>query len=77
MGTIKIVAFAGSLRSGSHNKKLIRIAAAGARAAGAQVTDLDLRDVSMPLYDGDIEREQGLPPMPRCSSACWSNTTAC
>lgn len=62
MGSIKIVAFAGSLRSGSHNKKLIRIAAAGARAAGAQVTDLDLRDVSMPLYDGDIEREQGLPP---------------
>ena len=62
MGLIKIVAFAGSLRSGSHNKKLIRIAAAGARAAGAQVTDLDLRDVSMPLYDGDIEREQGLPP---------------
>ncbi len=62
MGSIKIVAFAGSLRSGSHNKKLIRIAAAGARAAGAQVTDLDLRDVAMPLYDGDIEREQGLPP---------------
>lgn len=62
MGTIKIVAFAGSLRSSSHNKKLIRIAAAGARAAGAQVTDLDLRDVAMPLYDGDMEREQGLPP---------------
>ncbi len=62
MGSIKIVAFAGSLRSGSYNKKLIRIAAAGARAAGAQVTDLDLRDVPMPLYDGDIEREQGLPP---------------
>lgn len=62
MGSIKIVAFAGSLRSGSYNKKLIRIAAAGARAAGAQVTDLDLRDVAMPLYDGDIEREQGLPP---------------
>ena len=62
MGSIKIVAFAGSLRSGSHNKKLIRIAAAGARAAGAEVTDLDLRDVAMPLYDGDIEREQGLPP---------------
>ena len=62
MGPIKIVAFAGSLRSGSLNKKLIRIAAAGARAAGAQVTDLDLRDVPMPLYDGDIEREHGLPP---------------
>ncbi len=62
MVPIKIVAFAGSLRSGSLNKKLIRIAAAGARAAGAQVTDLDLRDIPMPLYDGDIEREQGLPP---------------
>lgn len=62
MGPIRIVAFAGSLRSGSHNRKLIRIAAAGARAAGAQVTDLDLRDVPMPLYDGDIEREHGLPP---------------
>jgi len=62
MGPIKIVAFAGSLRSASLNKKLIRIAAAGARAAGAQVTDLDLRDVPMPLYDGDIEREHGLPP---------------
>ena len=62
MAPIKIVAFAGSLRSGSLNKKLVRIAAAGARAAGAQVTDLDLRDIPMPLYDGDIEREHGLPP---------------
>ena len=62
MGPIKIVAFAGSLRSGSLNKKLIRIAAAGARAAGAEVTDLDLRDIPMPLYDGDIERDHGLPP---------------
>jgi NAD(P)H-dependent FMN reductase len=62
MEPIRIVAFAGSLRSGSHNKKLVRIAAAGARAVGAQVTDLDLRDVPMPLYDGDIEREHGLPP---------------
>lgn len=62
MEPIRIVAFAGSLRSGSHNKKLVRIAAAGARAAGAQVIDLDLRDVPMPLYDGDVEREHGLPP---------------
>lgn len=60
--TIKIVAFAGSLRSGSFNRKLIRIAAAGARAAGAEVTELDLRDLPMPLFDGDIERENGLPP---------------
>ena len=60
--TQKILAFAGSLRSGSFNKKLVRIAADGARAAGAEVTEIDLRDIPMPLYDGDMEREQGLPP---------------
>jgi NAD(P)H-dependent FMN reductase len=58
----KILAFAGSLRSGSFNKKLVRIAAQGARAAGGEVTEIDLRDLPMPFYDGDIEREQGLPP---------------
>ena len=62
MMTQKILAFAGSLRSGSLNKKLVRIAADGARGAGGEVTEIDLRDVPMPLYDGDIEREQGLPP---------------
>lgn len=58
----KIVCFAGSLRTASWNKKLARIAAAGARAAGAEVTELDLRELPMPLYDGDMEREHGLPP---------------
>ena len=62
MSNVRIVAFAGSLRSGSFNKKLIRIAAAGARAAGAEVTEIDLRDIPMPLYDGDVERDHGLPP---------------
>ncbi len=60
--TQKILVFAGSLRSGSFNRKLVRVAAQGARDAGADVTDIDLRDMPMPLYDGDIEREQGLPP---------------
>ena len=58
----KILAFAGSLRIGSFNRKLVRIAAEGARAAGADVAEIDLREIPMPLYDGDIEREQGLPP---------------
>ena len=62
MSNIRIVAFAGSLRSGSFNKKLIRIAAAGARAAGAEVTEIDLRDIPILLYDGDVERDNGLPP---------------
>jgi NAD(P)H-dependent FMN reductase len=60
--TPRILAFAGSLRAESFNKKLVRIAAGGARAAGAEVTLIDLRDLPMPIYDGDIEKAQGLPP---------------
>ena len=59
--TPKILAFAGSTRKESFNKKLVKIAADAARAAGAQVTFLDLRDIPMPLYDGDLEAEQGIP----------------
>jgi chromate reductase, NAD(P)H dehydrogenase (quinone) len=57
----KILAFAGSLRAGSWNKKLVAIAANGARAAGAEVTMLDLRDLPMPIYDADEESQHGLP----------------
>ena len=59
--TPKILAFAGSTRKESFNKKLIKIAAEAARAAGAEVTLIDLKDFSMPLYDGDLEAEQGIP----------------
>jgi len=59
--TPKILAFAGSTRSDSFNKKLVRIAAEGARRAEAEVTELDLRDLPLPLYDGDLEVSQGLP----------------
>jgi len=59
--TPKILAFAGSLRSGSYNKKLVKAAAKGAEAAGAEVTYLDLRELELPMYDGDLEDSQGLP----------------
>jgi NAD(P)H-dependent FMN reductase len=57
----RILAFAGSLRRDSWNKKLVKVAMEGARTAGAQVTYLDLKDVSMPVYDGDLEEAEGLP----------------
>lgn len=57
----RILAFAGSTRTDSFNKKLVKIAAAGARDAGADVTIIDLRDFTMPLYDGDLEQKEGLP----------------
>ena len=58
---VHILAFAGSARNNSWNKKLVRIAAKGARAAGAEVTDLDLADYPMPIYDGDLEATEGQP----------------
>ncbi|MDZ7992644.1 MAG: NAD(P)H-dependent oxidoreductase [Nostoc sp. EspVER01] len=57
----KILAFAGSTRIDSYNKKLVKIAAAGAKAAGAEVTYIDLRDLPLPLYDEDLEAQKGLP----------------
>src|ERR1051325_10196799 len=58
---VKILAFAGSLRSGSLNKKLMRAAARFAEQAGAEVTVLDLRDLNIPIYDGDVEASSGIP----------------
>ncbi|MHC9086582.1 NADPH-dependent FMN reductase [Luteimonas sp. RIT-PG2_3] len=51
----RLLAFAGSLRSASFNRRLIPILADGARAAGAVVTLIDLRDYALPVYDGDVE----------------------
>ena len=59
--TPRILAFAGSTRTESFNKRLIKIAVAGAQAAGAEVTLIDLRDYPLPLFDGDLEAHDGLP----------------
>lgn len=58
---VKILAFAGSARADSFNKKLVAIAVAGAEQAGAEVTLIDLRDYPMPMFDQDHEAQQGLP----------------
>ena len=57
----KILAFAGSLRKDSFNKQLAKVAAERARALGAEVTLIDLADYRLPVYDGDLEAEQGVP----------------
>jgi NAD(P)H-dependent FMN reductase len=61
MPSPKVLVFAGSTRTASYNKKLARLAADAARAAGAEVTLVDLREFAIPLYDGDLEDAQGLP----------------
>ncbi|TLF48695.1 NAD(P)H-dependent oxidoreductase [Halomonas urmiana] len=57
----RILVFAGSSRAGSYNKALARLAAERIEHLGGRPTFIDLRDHPMPLYDGDLEAEQGLP----------------
>ena len=57
----KILAFAGSTRTDSFNKKLVKVASDGAIETGADVSVIDLKDFPMPLYDEDLERQEGLP----------------
>ncbi|HET6244303.1 MAG: NAD(P)H-dependent oxidoreductase [Bacteroidetes bacterium] len=57
----RILAFAGSTRKGSFNKIILKYAVEGAKRAGAEVTVIDLKDYPMPLYDGDLEKEEGIP----------------
>ena len=59
--TARILAFAGSARRDSLNKKLARVAAEAACEAGAEVTWVDLDDYPMPVYHGDLESAQGMP----------------
>lgn len=58
----RILVVAGSLREGAYSKKLARNGAEALRAEGAEVDLLDLREVPMPPYDGDLEEAEGLPP---------------
>lgn len=57
----KILAFAGSTRAGSFNKNLVRLAADAARESGVETTIVDLKDYPLPLFDEDLEAEQGMP----------------
>lgn len=59
--SVRILAFAGSRRDGSHNARLLSVAIDLARVAGAEVTRVDLGSLELPLYDADLEAAQGLP----------------
>jgi len=57
----KILMFSGSSRKESVNQKLIIATAKLAKQQGAEVTVINLKDYPMPIYDGDIEEQQGYP----------------
>ena len=65
----KILAFAGSSRRDSFNKKLVAIATTGAERQGAEVTRVDLADYPMPLFNQDLEAAEGLPETARAFKA--------
>ena len=51
----KLLIFAGSTRLASFNRKLAHAAAGLARAAGAEVTHIELADFDIPIYNADLE----------------------
>lgn len=57
----KILAFAGSTRKESLNRKLLAVVAEGARKAGAEVKLVNLADYPMPLYNQDDDEANGIP----------------
>lgn len=61
MDTLKVLIVPGSSRAGSLNRKLATFAANRTRALGHSVTELDLRDLNLPVYDGDLEAASGVP----------------
>ena len=58
----RVLVMPGSSRTGSFNRKLAAVAAQAARAQGAEVTEVDLRALALPVYDGDLEAQGALPP---------------
>ncbi len=56
---VKILALAGSYRKNSYNGRVLNIAVAGARQAGAEVTVLDLNDYPMPIFNADLVEKNG------------------
>ena len=59
--TPRIVAFSGSARRESLNRKFLAVAVKAVRDAGGEVTLIDLKEYVLPLYDGDLEEAEGLP----------------
>lgn len=57
----RILAFSGSARRDSLNKKLLAVAVQATREAGGVVTLIDLNDYVLPLYHGDLEDAEGMP----------------
>ncbi|MGW2824808.1 NADPH-dependent FMN reductase [Streptomyces sp. NPDC001443] len=61
-GPLRVLVFGASLRADSVNARLAALVARLVSDAGAGVDLALMRDFDMPLYDGDVEAAEGLPP---------------
>ncbi len=61
MAPPKILVFAGSTRTGALSGKLAALAAKELALADGDVTRISLADYPLPIYDGDHEKEKGIP----------------
>ena len=61
MEDTKILAFCGSLRKDSYNKKLLLHTCDILKEENCDVTYLDLKSLALPIYDSDFEEASGLP----------------
>lgn len=60
--TVRLLAFAASLRGPSLNRRLLEVAAGMARSAGAEVDVAHFREFEAPSFNQDVMNESGLPP---------------
>lgn len=57
----RILILPGSARTGSLNTQLAQAAAGSVQRAGGTATVVNLRELALPIYDGDLEAAEGLP----------------
>lgn len=58
---VKLLALAGSTRTESLNKRLLQAVVDLVPEGSAEVNLIDLRDYPLPLFDGDLEEQEGIP----------------
>ena len=61
MRSPKILVFAGSIRTASYNARLAALAGKELSLLNIDVTRISLLDFPLPLFNGDLEAEQGAP----------------
>jgi NAD(P)H-dependent FMN reductase len=59
---IRFLVFSGSLREGSLNFELARLAAVTIEANQGEVDLASMRDFDTPSYNADVQNEEGFPP---------------